>query len=307
MPNQGIEQPSAHAEKIKTEKGFFTRLEEWNEIEDLVVKYKRQFDADCTPAEKKQAQQAITELLENFNPLFKKYLLLIKSSQIDFADKEMKRFVLGFIGDPELKAALKRDRQSKDFKHQIMSRFNFVKETYGALSEEVIMIDLQMLMLILAKRYKQMGRNFCAYVYNAYSFEVSRHIKKFIKNPSNICYKKCEYEDLMQTCTEKFIEDDLIDRAYENNVGIPDSSWINGTNCSDTFSDLTPIERKILIKYYLEDYNDRQIGEALGLHINTINQKRRQAVSKLARLLDVDESTIKRSRNSGKKILMGLN
>ena len=297
---------SARAEQIKTEKGFFTRLEEWNIIENLVMQYKRQFDIDCKPAEKAQAQRAATELLQNFSPLFKKYLLLIKSSQVDFADKEMKRFVLGFIGEPELKAALKRERQSAEFRHQIMSRFNFVKETYGALPEEVILIDLQMLMLILAKRYKQMGRNFCAYVYNAFSFEVSRHIKKFIKNPSNIHYKSCEYEDYMQTCTDRLVDDGLLDKTYENNVGVPDSSWISGTNCSDIFSDLNPLERKILIKYYMEDYNDRQIGEALGLHINTVNQKRRQAVSKLAMLLDVDEKTIKRSRNSGKKILMGL-
>ena len=89
---------SARAEQIKTEKGFFTRLEEWNIIENLVMQYKRQFDFDCEPAEKVQAQRAATELLQNFSPLFKKYLLLIKSSQVDFADKEMKRFVLGFIG-----------------------------------------------------------------------------------------------------------------------------------------------------------------------------------------------------------------
>lgn len=298
---------SAHVEKIKTEKGFFTRLEEWNAIEDLVMQYQRQFDEDCTSDEKINAQRAITKLLHSFNPLFKKYLLLIKSSQVDFSDKEMKRFVFSFIGEPELKAALKRERQSSEFRHLIMSRFNFVKETYGNQPEEVIMIDLQMLMLILAKRYKQMGRNFCAYVYNAFSFEVSRHIKKFIKNPSNIHYKSCEYEDFMQSCTDRIVDDDLLDKTYENNIGIPDSSWINGSCCSDIFSSLSPLERKILIKYYMEDFNDRQIGEALGLHINTINQKRRQAVSKLAALLNVNESAIKRSRNSGRKILLGLN
>lgn len=297
---------SAHAEKAKTEKGFFTRLEEWNAVEELVMKYKKQFDTDCTSVEKMEAEAAVTKLLHNFNPLFKKYLLLIKSSQVDFKDKEMKRFVLGFIGDPNLKAALKRDKQSAELRHLIMSRFNFVKETYGSLSEEIILIDLQMLLLILAKRYKQMGRNFCAYVYNAYSFEVSRHVKKFIKNPSNIHYKNCEYEDYMQSCTDQFIEDNLLDKTYENNIGIPDSTWIDGSNCSDTFSELSNLERKVLIKYYLEDYNDRQIGEALGLHINTVNQKRRQAVSKLAKILDVDESTIRRNRNSGKKILMNL-
>ena len=244
-------------------------------------------------------------LIRKFDPLIKKYLTLIKTAQINFDDSEMKRFVNSFIGDNSLKMALKRDRQTAKFRHPILLKFNFVKETYGALSEEVITTDLQMLLLVLAKRYKQVGKNFCAYVYNVYCYEVSRHIKKFIKDPSNIHYRNVPYEDFMQIYSDMNIEECAFeDKVYENNVGIPDLSWISGMNCSDVFQNLEPLERKLLIKYYLEDYNDRQIAEEFGMHINTVNQKRRRAVLKLAHNNGVDEKNIKRSRKSGKQAML---
>lgn len=297
---------SAHAEQ-KEPKGFFERLEEWNAIESLVMTYKRQFESDCSASEKLAAKNAAAEIMKTFEPLFTKYILLIKTGHIDFDDKEMRRFVLLFIGDDNLKAALKKDKQSEYARREIKQKFNFVRETYGSQDENVIRSDLQLLMLILAKRYRQMGYNFCAYVYNAYCFEVSRHIYKFTSNPANIHYRAGEYEDYMQTYEEQVVEDGLVDKTYENNVGVPDASWVQGTTCSDLFSALDPIERKILIKYYMEEMNDRQIGEALGLHINTINKKRRKALATLAEVLDVSEEDIKRSRNSGKNTLFALN
>ena len=77
-------------------------------------------------------------------------------------------------------------------------------------------------------------------------------------------------------------------------------SWVNGETCSDMFSILNQLERKIIVKYYAEEYNDKQISDYLGLHINTVNQKRRQAVHKLAEHLDIDLESIKRNRNSGR-------
>ena len=282
-----------------------TKKEEWEEIENLVMEFKKVYSDEYSEWEKEDFKMAGWHLIEKFMPLFKKYFVLLKTGQIDFEDAEMKRFVLSFIGDASLKAALKRDKQCAAYRHPILARFNFVRETYGQLADEEIMTNLQMLFLTLAKRYKQMGKNFCAYVYNAYCYEVSRHIKKFIKDPANIHYKNIEYEDYMQTARENVVEEaTLHEKTYENEMGIPDISWISGENCSDIFATLSPLERKLIIKYYLEDYNDRQIAEEFGMHINTVNQKRRRAVLKLARSNGIDEKSIKRNRKSGKKAML---
>lgn len=285
------------------EKSFPEKLQEYQEIEDLVLTYKKQFEYDATDEEIEDAKIAANELVTRFNPLFKKYIKAIKDTQLDFKDSDTKRFMLCFIGDANLKKSLKSKNQSSKMRHEIYKRVNFVTETYGQLSSEEILIDLQMLLLVLAKRYTPMGRNFCAYLYGAFCYEVSRHIKKYIKNPANIQYKQMRYEDYMQTEEDELITECFEDKLYEDNMGMPDSTWINGLTCSEEFQSLTPLERKILIKYYLEDNNDRQIADLYSIHINTCNHKRRIATAKLAKSFGVDLVDIKRSRKSGKKSL----
>ena len=265
--------------------------------------YKKQFEETATEEDYNNAQEAANALIERFQPLFKKYITLLTTGRIDYSDSEMKRFVLTFIGEPELKAALKRRKQTAKYRAGINERFNFIVASYGALPPEDIEMDLQMLLLVLAKRYKQIGLNFCAYLHNSFLYEVSRHITKYTRERTNIQYTTVEYEDYMQFCMDNPVEVSFEDKMYENSVGIPDMSWVNGLTCSDEFFGLEPLERKLLIKYYLEDYNDRQIAEEFSMHINTVNQKRRRAVNKLAAVLKIDPKSLKRNRNSGKKAL----
>ena len=268
-----------------------------------MMMYKAQFKPNATEEDKVNSDKASVQLLKRFAPLFKKYLVLLKTAKIDFEDREQKAFVKIFIGDKQLKNALKRDRITAKFRHPIMLKFNFIKETYGSLSEDEILTDLYTSFFTLLKRYKQMGKNFCAYLHRSYNYEVGRHIMKFTKNPANIPYRTVEYEEYMESSLDGTIESCFEDSIYENNMGIPDISWINGSSCSDIFACLTNLERKLLIKYYIEDYNDRQIAEEFGMRVNNVNQKRRRAVVKLAVETGVDITKIKRSRKSGKKAL----
>ena len=206
-----------------------------------------------------------------------------------------------FIDNYELKKALYRKKINASNRAEVYVKFNFVIETYGKISEEDMEADLNMCLLILAKRYKVVGKNFCGYVYNAFRHEVARHIKRFIGNPLNIQYKNFQFEDWVNSDDTSVKVLEYEDNYYENLTGLPDISWINGQYCADIFKELTTFQRKILVKYYLEDWNDRQIAEYLGAHINTVNQKRREAIELLCLEQDIDKSTLKRSRNSGKK------
>ena len=86
------------------------RKEEWSEIEGLVLSFQRQFEDNCTEVEKKYAKECGNILIAKFSPLFKKYVQLFKTANIDFTDKEMKEFVALFIDDYELKKALYRKK-----------------------------------------------------------------------------------------------------------------------------------------------------------------------------------------------------
>lgn len=273
---------------------------EWKEVEDLIAVYQEQF---INPSSKKESDKAGKELLVRFAPLFNKYLNLIKNGYIIFKDPEMRSFINSFIEDNELQKALNRKSQSSIQKSEIAKRFKFIIDTYGSNSEEEILMDLKICFLVIAKRYKPIGRSFCGYLYNTYKYEVSRYIKKQIKNPLSIPYKILNYEECINGSEEESYEQTYDDNLYENNIGIPNLQWILGNECSDLFKNLDNIERKIIVKYYLEEWNDRQIACLLGIHINTVNQKRRTAIKKLAKCINIDINTLKRSRKSGKLIM----
>lgn len=283
---------------------FQQRLQDWDEIEDAVMLYKKQFQENPSSEDLSAGKNAAARILDKFSPLLKKYTTLLKSGQIDWNDKEMKLFISNFIDDTSLQRALQRKKQKAEYRSQIYASFNFVKETYGELPEEEILLDLQTLILTMAQRYKQVGRNFCSYIYNCFRFEVARHINKFIRNPLNISYKNLAYEDCINGESDYNIEQSYEDNYYEDLTGIPNSSWILGENCSEAFANLTPLDRKILVKYYLEEWKDKQIADHFGMHINTVNQRRRSAAKKIAQNININNDNIKRTRRSGKKAIL---
>jgi len=278
---------------------------DWKYIDSLVVKYQKKFNPDSTPLELEDAELASIEILKKFYPLLKKFASMIKTGEINFNNYEQCLFVALFLEDVNYKMALygvKKKAIPRKMRIEIHQRFNFVKETYGYCEIEDIMTDMRMLLLVLAKRYKVVNKSFCCYVAYAFRYEVFRHIQVFTRNPLNIHYKNVEYQD---STIEVYNVDDRMenieDHIYENSLGLPDMTWISGLNCSEVFKVLTPLERKIMIMYYLEFYCDKQISAALNIHVNICNLKRREAVKKIADYLEIPYNKIKRSRNSGKK------
>ncbi len=270
-------------------------IREWNEIEELVLNYQNYLKIN----NKEEVINPAFELLERFSPLFKKYLALIKHNQIDFNDMEQKSFVSLFIDDRILRRVLNRKVTPNSYKSDIYQKSNFIKETYGVNNEEDIMYDLYICFLNVARRYKQMGKNFCAYLYNVYKHEVARFIKAYIKNPLSIPYKNFQYEDFINGSEDALIMEEQESSYYESLTGLPDISWVLGETCSNEFLLLSPLQRKIIIKYYLEDWSDRQIAESMGIQTSSINSKRREALNILCQHFDVDPSTLKRMRKSG--------
>ena len=287
---------------------FYDWKDEWTIIDELVFIYQKQFLENATKEDKIEAEKASVKLIDTFYPFFKKYLTLLKTGQINFKNMEQRLFVYLFIDDIKLKSALASKKElDRNVRAAIYQKFNFIKETYGYNDEEDIMVDLHMLFFTLAKRYKKMERSFCCYVYNVFRYEVCRHIEKFTRNPLNIHYRNISYEGLdtwtfnalSQYCLE--YAEDLDESMATTESGLPDLSWICGINCSTAFEKLTPFQRKILSKYYLEEYNDGQLAKEFGLHNNTCNIKRHQALDILCKELGFTKKDIVRTRNSSFK------
>lgn len=281
----------AKKRKEPTEK----EIREWNEIEELVLQYQDYLLAK----DKSNLKNPTDVLLERFSPLFKKYLTLVKYNQIDFNDMEQKSFISLFVDDRVLRRMLNRKVTPPSYKSEIYQKSNFIKETYGINNEEDILYDLYICFLNVARRYKQIGKNFCAYLYNVYKHEVARFIKAYIKNPLSIPYKNFQYEDFINGSEDTFLIEEQENSYYESITGLPDMSWLLGDTCSTEFLFLTPLQRKIMVKYYLEDWSDRQIAESMGVQTSSINGKRREALNMLCEYYNIEPSSLKRMRKSG--------
>lgn len=103
----------------------------------------------------------------------------------------------------------------------------------------------------------------------------------------------------MAECQSDLSIDDTIERYRDQETGRPSIDWFKG-DCGKAFSTLTEMERKIIVKYYMDHWKDAQIADAFGLHLNTINYKRRNALKKIYEATGRDFSELKRSRNSGR-------
>lgn len=293
--------------KNETEEERIKREEkEWKEVEDLIILYQKQFDENHNKEDIIKAKEAMNDLLDRFYPLFRKYFLIITTGNFNYHDFESKLFIRLFINNASLINILKSRNISNTNFQRIKKSFNFIVINYGSLEPDEIITDLQIIFMKQAKKYKTIGRGFCAYLFNSYRYAVARHIKKHLKNPINIQYKNLPYEDSLHVLHLKDLitENDYEEHYYENKLGIPDISWIKGQSCEELFEELSVFERKILVKYYLEMYNDRQIAEEFGIHINTINNNRRHAIEIIAKKLNIDPNTIKRSRRSGRKAIL---
>ena len=286
---------------------YIEKKSDWNIIDDLIEVYQRQFKEDILPdsKEKEEIDRAANLLLEKFQPVFKKYITLIKTGQINFKNSEQKQFVAFFIDDAKLRKALYSRNPLNSKQSQLITyKFGFVKETYGTLDEEEILTDLYVIFFILARRYKRTNRSFCCYLYNAFKYEMFRHIKSFTNNPANIYYKNISYEEVtldgdLQLVNESEKIPDIESDLSTDEDGQLTSAWVAGLACSEIFRELTPLERKILEMYYVKNMSARQIADTFHIHTNTCNKRRHEAIKKLADKLGIDPSTAIRTRNIG--------
>ena len=278
---------------------FLTKKDEWEKIDGLVSIFQKSFNEDATAKEKLDADKAATELINLFSPFFHKYLVVITTGDIDWKDYEQKLFVSMFMDSPVLRSALwSKKRISEDKKIQIIQRFNFIKETYGHNENEYILTDLYTAFMVLVGRYKKTNRSFCCYLYNVFRYEMFRHIQKLLKNPLNIHYKSISYDLEFPTLRKIADNCDMDEKISIDEKGLPSVSWMLGQNCSEDFKTLTPLERKIISKYYIEQKTDKLIAEELGIHMNTCNNKRHTALNKIAKAKNINIKNIKRCRNS---------
>lgn len=245
---------------------------EWLSIEELVIKAK---NGD---------KNACGELINKFENYFNKFFLIIKHGKIDIRDRET-RFLLSLFVPKDQYVKSRNIYQDKDTLGRVLASLRSITAKFANIPDEDIKQELYLIFIKLIHRYEPNGKLFGSYLCTAFVYEVSRYIKKIIKNPIS-SENNINYNDLYAQGSNidefKILNNLQYDELININDEIDyDDSWVLGITCSDIFLCLTPLERIILVKYYIEGLNDREISEMYGINRNIANQKRRAAIEKL--------------------------
>ncbi len=257
--------------------------EHYKYIDELVVRYQDNIGRE----------QAAAELIEAFQPYLNKYFRLLRDGNINVNDKDSRRFIVMFIPDSRIRAALLRRKLTTEVRLTCMQAADLLSASYETTDSDDIMQELVRILLTLADRYLQRRKRttFAGYVFNAFRYELQRSVEKHTTNPLTyarsiiIRYNDEEYTDGSTDFTQEY------DIPYEDkHLAIPDeeldTNWVYGRTCSDIFKSLSALDRLILRMYYIEGLNDTAIAETTGYHINTIHRRRRCAVECLRGLYE---------------------
>ena len=83
----------------KNDNKYEKRKKDWDEIEKAVFEYQKQFkDPQVSEEQLRKSKEAGEFIIEKFQPLVNKYLILLTTGQINWNDSEMKLFVSKFGG-----------------------------------------------------------------------------------------------------------------------------------------------------------------------------------------------------------------
>ena len=223
-------------------------------------------------------KEAAEELVVHFSALFDEYLFALNQTDaLSNHEPYLYTFFRKVLSDEEW------DRFLGKTNYTFAQRWEILKSSYQ--NKEEMVTDLTESLLSLTLRYDGRGK-FKRYIVRALPYRFADLV--FARYRKNLAPRK-KLSDFMEKI--KMPTDDLnvTEEMLED---------------STVFSFLTERDRKILILYYAKNCPDKAVGEIMGLHINTVNQKRRQAVEKLRWKIGLYNGEIQvRHRKSGKKII----
>lgn len=228
------------------------------------------------------------QLIAQYGNFINKYYFLIKNGNIDFSNYDIRCFLSCYVSDEGLSRSLRRGKYHSS--ETIASAYKVLRTLRHKLrnhNEKEMYHEILIPFLQLAQGYKQVGVGFDKYLYKAYKYELKRHLDNMkwdALDHGGLLYRDISVEEEW----EEEIPEELVfemDEQFE----LSDPRWIHGHRSGEPFSDLKPHERYILVKYYYEEYTDREIARMLPFNPKSIQRIRKRLTTYLQNLYDEGE------------------
>jgi RNA polymerase sigma factor (sigma-70 family) len=283
---------------------------DYQRVHDLVYEYKN------------GSMDAADKLLESFAKFLSNYAVLIKYGKYNLNYYSVRSFIKLFIEDPKDRKLLNSHFYNQYAgKNVVFSTINTIMNIFHESSSEDIKQDLKIIFFNMCQKYKDVRPSFHTYIDKNFHYYAYRYWEKTIRDPigrgSSVSIStpiksikfvedtNLTFADILEDVQSKVENDYTLNKitvyydiktssipvAYGeesndtyNNTFL-NTNWINGITCSTAFKILTPLERKIIKLWYIDNLTDKEIGDKFGICRGSINKRRNIAKTKIGEYL----------------------
>ncbi len=283
---------------------------DYQRVHDLVYEYKN------------GSMDAADKLLDAFAKFLSNYAVLIKFGKYNLNYYSVRSFIKLFIEDPKDRKLLNSYFYNQYAGRNIVfSTVNTIMNIFHESSYEDIKQDLKIIFFNMCQKYKDVRPSFHTYIDKNFHYYAYRYWEKTIRDPigrgSSVSIStpirsmkftedtNITFADILEDVQSKVENDYTLNKItvyYDikasaipvvygeetsdtyNNTFL-NTNWINGITCSTAFKILTPLERKIIKLWYIDNLTDKEIGEKFGICRGSINKRRNIAKTKIGEYL----------------------
>lgn len=229
-------------------------------------------------------KEATLQLIESFRLYIHKFINLIRHGKINLDDRQLREFV-GLFVHKSIRSTFHRYKRDLTARQHIYRTVGYIQEIFRPYPVQELEHEGIVTLLALAQRYQSRGNFFHLYVLRSFHYQYYRRLQLLLDGPTFITLSggrlpywdevaaTCDFPDMLEQIEKEkspYLICEPEDEINEN--------WINGLTSSELFAELTPMQRKILKLYYLDDYTDNEIALLLGVCRATVNRRRLKAV-----------------------------
>lgn len=226
------------------------------------------------------------ELVLLFEPLLKQYVKLLYYRHIDYSSRQIRYFISYFMSDKELRRQIRGNLfVSNACREEAKRIVSNIHRNFSFEYEEEAFHELMLVLLKMAKDYQESASGFEGFVYTYYS----RYLKTFLSTED---MRRSRTEPLLFARQYKYFEDEqevfihdsiFEDEYFSTEKEDDDLQWMRLMNGQDNgvFSEFTTIQRRILIRYYVDKKTDNEIAKEVAMHPGSVQRSRRKMYQQL--------------------------
>jgi len=236
-------------------------------------------------------KEVTTLLIDMFKDYIDIYVNLLKYNKFDIGNGKVHRFLSLFLSS---KLALKQYNYSSYARNMFINKAKYISKYFAEYTDDDIRNDIIIIILKLVKKYNSDRPFFILYINKVIHYYLKNYVDRIIKSyldyidideieQNEIDYKVYSHFEMVENKLDKerLIHNAIIP-VVKNDNNTLDLNWINGITPTNMFDMLQPVDREILLLYYVKNKTIKDICNSIGYStINTGIRRKNISIKKV--------------------------